>query len=190
MTKEPKTHYFLAIPFDRRTKSWLLQEQKKFQKESNLSYRQWTDEEDFHITLAFLGALDYEQKKQLIDQIDSSCPFSSFKLSLGGLGFFGLKDRPRVAWIGSDRPCELLNIVQSLRAITDKLNFSTDRREYRPHVTIAKKWREGELSEDEQQTIKRFFARGIEINIDRFVLYKICLGAKPKYQEVCSWKLE
>ncbi len=92
----------------------------------------YTNEELYHITLAFIGESDRaEEVKQVLDGI-STPPFS---IELSGTGSFGNTYYVGVA------PNEFLSNLQ--RDITKALRekgFFIEKRQFRPHITIARRF--------------------------------------------------
>lgn len=186
MSSETKTHYFLAIPFDQETKDWILVEQMKVQQRKNVTYQDWLKYDDFHLTLVFLGALEQSDVEALINHVKLQKQAESFHLLIGNIGFFGLINRPRVAWLAVERTNALLDLNRKYRAATEQLQIKTDNREYCPHITLAKKWKGPASATVAEECVS---ARKT-INVTRVALYRIYIGTNKKYREVHSWQLE
>src|SRR5699024_9755204 len=91
MSENP--HYFIAIPipFKMQTKLRLWQD---FVKE-RLRYKHWVHPEDFHITLKFLGPVS-SGIRSVINELTILERLPAFTLTIGNIGFFGQRSRPRV----------------------------------------------------------------------------------------------
>lgn len=183
-------HYFIAIPFDAETKVWLQDKQLKLKQQLHYCYQNWVEIEDFHLTLTFLGAINEDQLEQLNKLIQSERLTSAFELTIGELGFFGLTNRPRVAWIDVEHKFELFSLHSSLQDLMLKIDQPIDKRRYCPHITLAKKWKGLEVRSSEIDLLKKQLNKQRRVNVNRVVLYKICLGKRPKYREMLSWSLE
>ena len=183
-----QAHYFFAIPLTPDVKSWLYDCQRKLQ-DKGLTYKQWVGIDDFHITLKFLGSTNEMTRQQVVDkvkQIETSAPF---KLKLGNFGWFGLSDKPRVAWIGVEKPPELIQLQQQIDTTTEEYGFKKENRPYRPHITLGKRWLGSGAVKSELESLERQISEQITIEVDRFVLYRIYPSSTPKYQEVDVFKL-
>ena len=132
---------------------------------------------DFHLTLAFLGALSLEQQRCVraaADQLSSP----SFSLQLDCFGSF---PKARVGWCGlRTHPPELRQLVNSLWSALELCGFRREQRSYHPHITLlrkAKPIRPGALS------------KPITWPVESFVLAHSKTGATPRYRLLKRWFL-
>jgi 2'-5' RNA ligase len=100
----------------------------------------WVAPANLHLTLRFLGEAD-EQTLSVLSETAASvcreCP--SFELEFRGIGFFPSAKRPRILWIGIHQPPEvLLGLQRELEASVTKHGFEPERRDFSPHLTIAR----------------------------------------------------
>ncbi|MHA1321883.1 MAG: RNA 2',3'-cyclic phosphodiesterase [Candidatus Helarchaeota archaeon] len=93
--------------------------------------------ENIHFTLKFLGNVD----PALIEPIHSimnEIPFSSFSMTLQGVGAFP-KSRPRVIWVGISGGSENCQIIaKSLNEKLSNMGFKAEKRKFMPHITIGR----------------------------------------------------
>ncbi|MBM7704867.1 RNA 2',3'-cyclic phosphodiesterase [Metabacillus iocasae] len=109
--------------------------------ENDFPFRVWTNVYDYHITLAFLGAVHDEKIKELKKELSMLVKrHHSFVLQIGKLNLFGINERPRVVYLEVSRQQPLLALQKEIYDLCIKLGFSLDKRPYHPHVTIAKRW--------------------------------------------------
>jgi RNA 2',3'-cyclic 3'-phosphodiesterase len=154
-------------------------------------FAKWTHPEDYHITLQFLGDTPKKKIPDLImalKQMSEQC--RPFKLSLDKWNTFGLPKAPRVLWVGVSGELEELNLLASrVHTTTLPLGFSVESREYKPHLTVARKFR-GNISFDDkllEKLLKLDGEKRSEIfhrdwTIDSFVLYATRMYAIPMYE--------
>ncbi|HKU66417.1 MAG TPA: RNA 2',3'-cyclic phosphodiesterase [Candidatus Baltobacteraceae bacterium] len=95
--------------------------------------------EKLHITLAFLGWVDYEQFEPITDALrtaaDTAPPFT---LTLDTIGAFPHERRPKIVWIGSrDQGAPYRRLAYGARAAFEELGFSFDK-DAVAHVTIGR----------------------------------------------------
>lgn len=92
--------------------------------------------ENIHITLAFLGNLNADQRKCVELVADGiQCPV--FSLILDHAGHWS---RPRVLWIGaSETPDALSQLVADLYKGIHRCGIELDSRPYRAHLTLMRK---------------------------------------------------
>ena len=91
---------------------------------------------NLHITLEFLGEVSDQDRDQLIEKINK-LQHQSFNLELTRVGWWR---KPQILWIGTTHiPGELLQLVKSIKKCVRKQGLKIDKKEYKPHVTIARK---------------------------------------------------
>lgn len=100
----------------------------------------WVEEENFHITLKFLGNTPEERvpaiEKAMSDSLQS---FLSFRIDLGGLGGFPNLIRPRVFWVGIQKGAKHLeNIAKSIDEASSRLGYEKEIKRFRSHLTIGR----------------------------------------------------
>ena len=99
----------------------------------------WVDPENLHITLWFIGEVKDERLKALITATQAPYAIGSFRLELSGTGAFPPSGSPRVLWIGLTAGVDpLRSIYAELGRRLAPLGFEPERREYSPHLTIAR----------------------------------------------------
>jgi len=99
----------------------------------------WVSEENYHITLAFMGQLPVSQVPLVSKALDeiSSC-HSSFELKLQGSGFFPNENNPKVFWIGIQKSRELYSLKRDLDESLKSLNIDFDAKPFSPHLTLGR----------------------------------------------------
>lgn len=94
---------------------------------------------NLHITLEFLGEVLADDQEALIEKINQ-LELEPFDIELTKIGWWR---KPQILWIGTMHiPKELTRLVKSIRKCVKKQGLKTDKREYQPHVTIARKVKE------------------------------------------------
>jgi 2'-5' RNA ligase len=90
----------------------------------------------FHFTLQFLGEVS-EQIIQKIIQAIKTIEFSSFNISLKGVGAFPKLKEPRVIWIGTDENGGnlLIQLSKKVEKVLESLGFRSDK-PFKPHITV------------------------------------------------------
>ncbi|WP_217589823.1 RNA 2',3'-cyclic phosphodiesterase [Lentibacillus saliphilus] len=181
-------HYFIAIGLPNDIKSWLLQKQEALK--PLLPYQIWTYEEDLHVTLKFLGAVNDEQLTAIDQELNNADLGYSFSLQLGTLGFFGHSNRPRILWAGVEHKQALFDLYHQIKSLMSNHYFSPEKRPYRPHVTLAKKWGGQAFEIDRLKHIQSTDQTFKTIWIDHVNLYKIDPSERPKYTCINTYDLK
>lgn len=91
----------------------------------------FTLRENMHLTLAFIG--EYPDKEQVTDAL-SSVTFSSFTISLSGMGCFR-----NLWWAGMDESAPLAAVVRRIRRALAENGIPFDRKRFSPHITLIRK---------------------------------------------------
>lgn len=96
----------------------------------------WTDVENYHLTLRFIGDVEGHVADEIANALDR-VHRSSFSLALSGVGAFGSK-KPHAVWAGV-RPSPDLNALQAeIERICQRMGLPSDPRKFMPHVTLAR----------------------------------------------------
>ncbi len=90
----------------------------------------FTREENFHLTLAFIG--EYPDPAA-VEEILDSIPMEPFPMRLKGFGMFG-----DVWWIGIEDCPELETYVRRLRHLLADAGIPFDRKGFMPHLTLVR----------------------------------------------------
>lgn len=120
---------FIAIPFPERIKnalSYLQQDMKDCGMKGN-----YTKEENFHLTLAFIG--EYNNPDFVMDALEG-IEFDPFYLELDGFGNFG-----DLYWAGIKDDGQLKNVVKRIRHALAENGIPFDKKRFSPHVTIVRR---------------------------------------------------
>lgn len=156
-----------------------------------IHFSKWTHPDDYHITLQFLGDTDKEDIPAIIKvlkEVGNKC--MPFQLSLQDFGTFGVPDSPRVLWAGVSGELEKLHqLQQAVLSATLPLGYSAEKRDYKPHLTLARKYRGNTPFDDKiiENLLKLDVDLGSEFDsidwtVDSFVLYSTRMYAIPMYE--------
>lgn len=97
-----------------------------------------TPVENLHLTLVFLGNVPDSSIPQLKAGANRLClKTPGFALRLERNGWW---KRSGIAWLAPERaPPPLLSLVDELRRLSKQAGLSIEERDYRPHLTLARK---------------------------------------------------
>lgn len=100
---------------------------------------QWAPEDNWHITLVFLGDTAVEKIPQIKELVREVCQnSSSFKLHISDFGGFPDTHAARVVWLGVQRSQALLDLQSQLESRISEVGFQTESRDYWPHLTVGR----------------------------------------------------
>lgn len=97
----------------------------------------WTDPEDYHLTLRFVGEVDHETFWELGEAL-ASVRVPPFDLALLGLGLFPPRGEPHTLWVGVENPEPLMALKRRIDRVVRELGVAEEKRNFHPHVTIAR----------------------------------------------------
>lgn len=98
----------------------------------------WEPKDNYHITLRFLGDVDYDQYARL-KWADDVNPIEPFKLTLADVGFFGEWDNPTVLWSGIGGATSKLHMLYDhVNKIVWRAGFPEADFIYTPHITLGR----------------------------------------------------
>ena len=113
--------------------------QEEFADASGLNF---TDPEQAHVTLKFLGDTPADRLDDLSEALDaavSDAGVGSFEVTYGGLGVFPNPEYISVVWLGVEDGAEkLTRLHEAVEERTTALGFDEEDHEFTPHVTLAR----------------------------------------------------
>ncbi|HHY74770.1 MAG TPA: RNA 2',3'-cyclic phosphodiesterase [Bacillus bacterium] len=184
MSKLP--HYFIAIPLPDLLKDYFSSWQNDLQQK--LSYKEWPHQQDLHITLKFLGPVDSEALLQLQAELKEIEQLEVFSLNVGTIGTFGNPRQPRVVWAGVEKTNQLTILQQRVEECAARIGFAKENREYRPHITLAKKWT-GDNGIEGMAEIRKEYREMQNMEVNEVIIYQVFPNRKPRYEVVQTYQL-
>jgi RNA 2',3'-cyclic 3'-phosphodiesterase len=99
----------------------------------------WVSPSNLHITLWFLGEVDDVRAAAVRAELAAPLVTPSFELHAGGAGMFPPSGAPRALWVGlTEGARSLVDVYSELTPRCARLGFEAERRQYSPHLTIAR----------------------------------------------------
>jgi RNA 2',3'-cyclic 3'-phosphodiesterase len=136
----------------------------------------WTDPNQIHLTLAFLGDTSEETIKHVSTMLSEiSGGISTFSFKISGMGVFRTLGNPRVIWAGIERSDELENLFRVIKSGLDRIGFAKEERSFKPHLTLGriKQVKEkGDLEKLAKQFDKKVFQ---EVKVSEIIFYESLL---------------
>lgn len=183
-------HYFIGIPLKEEIKQTVLDWQLHLKKELEDNYQIWTNKEDFHITLKFLGEVEAKKISDLKKELNKLKELKTFQITIKEIGTFGQPRKPRVLWAGVEDNQELHIWKDQVEKVCMNVGFPEDNQPFRPHVTLAKKWKGDKLSKEKFNQLVGELQTNREMNVDSFSLFRIHPSKRPKYEEVMKIQMK
>lgn len=125
----------LSIPKKERSRIWRA---IRGLRDDGLPVR-WTDPDNFHITLKFLGEVRQDRLPEIQEALSNAVGATkAFTTGMLGLGGFPTLRRPKVIWLGVE-PCpEFRCMKQDIEWAFRDVGFSVETRAFHPHVTLGR----------------------------------------------------
>lgn len=99
----------------------------------------WVAPENIHLTLVFLGNVFRAQVAGLgeaLDRAAAGCP--AFEFQVGGLGYFGAPQAPRVVWAGVAEQPALEALQRAAAAAVAAAGIRLEERPFKAHLTLGR----------------------------------------------------
>jgi 2'-5' RNA ligase len=150
------------------------------QLQSGLKGARWVADENFHVTLQFIGRADRHGLSEIHSALAIGAP--SFDLRLSGCGFFGDR-KPRALWVGVDGAPGLAHLQSKVATALFRAGFPAERRKFSPHVTIAYLNGVSQADTASFSAMHGLFSAG-PFRVDEFHLYQSHTGGDASRYEI------
>lgn len=97
----------------------------------------WTDMDDFHLTLRFIGEVD-EPTFCDIGEALAGVSMEPFEMRLRGIGHFPPRGHPHTLWVGVEDPEPVVRLRRRIERVLEDVGIGPERRRFVPHVTIGR----------------------------------------------------
>ncbi|MFC5559046.1 RNA 2',3'-cyclic phosphodiesterase [Ureibacillus thermophilus] len=184
-----KHHYFFAVKLPKEAKEFLYEWIQA--RKGDFPFARWVHPEDYHITLAFLGFAEKEKLEQAIEKVKPVLEKEvSFTLTLNSIGVFGPQKAPRIFWADVESSEQLFSIQKEVYQQCVETGFQLDKKPFRPHITLARKWNSGDAFDIKTlMQIREENGNTFSFNVTEVVLYETHLDRTPKYVEYANFPL-
>ncbi len=174
---------FIAIDLPEHVKAKVFHEFERL-KQKNPFIGNFTEKENLHLTLKFLGDLNPEQIKNIIDRL-REIKFSEFYCKISNVGFFDSEKNIKIIFV--DLVSE--EVKELYKEISKKIPEFKEDNKFTSHITIARV-----KSVNNQQAllneVGKINLKKLDFRIDEFCLMKSELMRNgPKYKIVEKFSL-
>ncbi len=148
----------------------------------------WTDMDNIHITLAFLGDTAENKIPAIITALQRACSLTQkFDIILKSSGLFRNINDPRILWIGIDRSETLIRLNSLIRSGLEETGFNVENSSFSPHITIGRVRRNAATDKDMLSAFLNNYRNIIfqTIKVREVILYEsILFQSGPVYKPV------
>ncbi|MGE7917085.1 RNA 2',3'-cyclic phosphodiesterase [Lysinibacillus xylanilyticus] len=177
--KNMNRHFFIAVPLPSDIKAALHARCEKMK--TNFHFKRWVHQEDYHITLAFLGQADNNQLQTVIDEVRKNLlNVPPFELKIQGFNTFGRKEYPRILWVDLCESHQLHAVREIVYRDCIRVGFELDKKPFIPHITVARKWDEAFGKFLFEELLKEEFQLP-QFPVKEVMLYESRVEETPKY---------
>jgi len=176
---------FIALPIPKETANELGDVAAKMSYQDKSSALRWVDQENYHLTLAFLGEQEEQSLETLAEQLDYQLSQPEFLLVLSHLTPFP-ESRPKLLAAMARKSDELRELHQQVISAINASDTRFDKRKFIPHVTLGR-----------YRHSRNTYAGTIPMNvsystfIDELVLYESVLTTTgAEYEPIYRFPLE
>ncbi|MGY1600899.1 RNA 2',3'-cyclic phosphodiesterase [Geodermatophilus sp. SYSU D00815] len=147
----------------------------------------WTAPERWHLTLLFLGDVPAGKVPALVEAAGPAVAAAApMTLRVAGVGRFGSRRRPQVAWAGLAGDVRgLTALAGRLAGVARSLRLAVEERPYEPHLTLGR-WRPGRPADGSVVDRLAGYA-GPDWPVTEVLLLRSHLGPAPRYETVATW---
>ncbi|MEW9698139.1 RNA 2',3'-cyclic phosphodiesterase [Paenibacillus sp. SI8] len=153
--------------------------------QQKLPFHKWTHPQDVHITLHFLGDTSAEVADTLAaDLRQLAAAKQPFTLRADGLGVFGSPAAPSILWAGvAGDTTALAELQHAVVGACARQGFPAEARAYRPHITLARRYRAAAGPFQRAALAVGAPAGGWPAwRVEDIVLYRSHMGRQPAYE--------
>lgn len=174
---------FVGIPLSSGLKKRLVQEMDAFPKGASLLTRP----ENLHVTVFFLGFVHEEQVADVCARVGSVCEtLEAFELEFTGLRLMENDENPKMIWL-EGQASEGLKILRE-EIEKEFSSFVTEKKTYRPHVTLSKIKKQKWLALPEKPVLKDKLH--LMESVDTVCVFEsLSLDGKRRYEPIDTFAL-
>jgi 2'-5' RNA ligase len=176
---------FVALPIPHETANQLGDVAAKMSYQDKSGAVRWVDQENYHITLAFLGEQHEADLETLAEQLDYHIRQTGFQAILSHVSPFP-ENRPKLLAAMIDKSDNINSLQRQVISAIKSTHMLIDKRKFIPHVTLGR-----------YRHSRNAYAGGIPMNvsfelfIDEVVLFESVLTTSgAEYQPIYRFPLD
>jgi len=158
-----RNRLFIAINLPEKIKDRLSDFQVKY---SELPAR-WTEKQNLHITLIFLGYVNQDEIPEILKMTEETAKkHNAFPLTLNKICYGPPQKTPRMVWVIGKKSEELGKLQSDLENSLSNLSFKKEGRPHSAHITLARlnQWQFKQLELEERPQIEQDINLEFEVN--------------------------
>ncbi len=142
---------------------------------------QWVPQENWHITLCFLGDIEDEQENLIIEHLKSfEVDFNEAKVEVSGFSAFPNTNAARVIFADVKESRDLISLQTDLEEGLKGVISFEDQKTFRPHITLGRIRKQRNVN-DVLSTISK--PKRVKSNISNVTLFQSTKGTQSSYYQ-------
>jgi len=99
----------------------------------------WTESENYHVTLAFLGDTEKAKIKAIMNMLRTTCTgLGEIEIMIKGTGVFKNFSDPRIIWAGIETSEKMNKLYDCVKSGLKDTGISLEERTFKPHLTLGR----------------------------------------------------
>ena len=99
----------------------------------------WTNPDQYHVTLRFIGDTDITDVKKIENVLHAGIHIPErIRLDIAGLASFGPRKRPRVIWVGFEETDFFENLKSEVDRVLEMCGIPATEQPFRAHLTLGR----------------------------------------------------
>lgn len=136
----PFLRLFIALAVPPEVRREIARAQGQLRRHSPPGAIRWTQPDQFHVTLKFLGDVPAAQADALKPAVAKICTgFPALRLAAHGIGFFPNRQTPRVIWVGANGVSgQLAELYRQMAVAMEPFAPSEKPEKFTGHITLGR----------------------------------------------------
>jgi len=97
----------------------------------------WSQDNQHHITLNFIGSMEPEQKEEMFASLDNRSSFKNLPIEIDNLSYFP-NENGQVLVAGITLTPRLQKLFDQIQKVVARIGFGMALRNFKPHITLAR----------------------------------------------------
>ncbi|WP_428631370.1 RNA 2',3'-cyclic phosphodiesterase [Sphingopyxis sp.] len=102
-----------------------------------ISAARWQDDEQLHLTLRFVGAVDHHRAEDIAAAL-GALHAPAITARIAGVGMFDRRGTPHMVWAGVEPLAPLAALQRKVDQLLARVGVDAETRAFTPHVTLAR----------------------------------------------------